>query len=598
MGKAAIRIILTFILLVFLSIFSSAETMTLPWGSNDGAGYSFDDIYQTTAPSDYQGCFLKIYADDTYGGYTQYGENPECGYCDITTSAKSCNNQTTCEVSISAGETISAVFNGDSSCAGCGWKYNFKKYGYCGDGECGPKAYDQGTCVNGTKQTETCSNCPSDCGACQEAKKANGSQCSSNSQCSSGNCRYVCCQAGKTCCEYNSDCSAGQTCNTSYHYCVTSAPTTYCGDGSCNGSETCSSCAGDCGSCPVTLKSDGATCSSGSQCSSGNCNYVCCEAGKTCCEYNSDCSSGQACNTNLHYCTASSGTKQYCQACSNDNECSSVYCGDFGTGGKKCANPNVDTYCCPDGFYIENFQHGVDCCDYCSDAQGALLTKKCVNHKCVNEKETEETILKSNGESCTSNPECGSGNCNYVCCQAGKKCCNMDLDCVLGENSMPDAVCDNSQYYCVSKEEKYTETAPFWLSVDGLNAVECENDVSLGIIKIKDTKAAAWIKDGSRVMLFIPGGAVKYSAYESDIIIKVNSTEMTENIVVLDEIIHKWLYPSIKEGQTTNVKCQRYKEEYGGDAQKKADEIIEKGPQKEVNCGDGSCNVDAGGGML
>ena len=26
------------------------------------------------------------------------------------------------------------------------------------------------------------------------------------------------------------------------------------------------------------------------------------------------------------------------------------------------------------------------------------------------------------------------------------------------------------KYYCVSKEEKYTETAPFWLSVDGLNA--------------------------------------------------------------------------------------------------------------------------------
>ena len=49
-------------------------------------------------------------------------------------------------------------------------------------------------------------------------------------------------------------------------------------------------------------------------------------------------------------------------------------------------------------------------------------------------------------------------------------------------------------------------------------------------------------------------GAVKYSAYESDIIIKVNSTEMTENIVVLDEIIHKWLYPSIKEGQ--NYKCK------------------------------------------
>lgn len=335
---------------------------------------------------------------------------------------------------------------------------------------------------------------------------------------------------------------------------------------------------------PPALKSNGIQCSSNSQCSSGNCNYVCCEAGKTCCEYNSDCPSGQTCNTSSHYCTVSSGAKQYCQACSNDNECSSAYCGDFGAGGKKCANPNVSTNCCPDGTYIPNFQHGVDCCDICTDAEGGIYTMDCINHKCVDEEDKkEETGGKlGNGKSCTSGSECATGNCNYVCCQAGKKCCNMDLDCVLGKNSMPDAVCDRKNNYCVSKAEKYTETTPFSLSVNGLNAVECENDVSLGIIKIKDKKAAAWIKDGSRVMLFTPGETVKYSVYEGEVSVKVHATQMTENIAVLDEIIHKWKYPSTKEGQTTDVKCQKYMEEYGGDAQKQADEIIAKGPEEEA----------------
>lgn len=37
-----------------------------------------------------------------------------------------------------------------------------------------------------------------------------------------------------------------------YEYLSTAPPTPYCGDGSCNGSETCSSCSSDCGVCPDT----------------------------------------------------------------------------------------------------------------------------------------------------------------------------------------------------------------------------------------------------------------------------------------------------------------------------------------------------------
>lgn len=67
--------------------------------------------------------------------------------------------------------------------------------GYCGDGVC----RDDENCQNGicTRNSETCSSCPEDCGKCAEPK-----------------------------------------------------PRKYCGDKYCNNGETCSSCPDDCGRCP------------------------------------------------------------------------------------------------------------------------------------------------------------------------------------------------------------------------------------------------------------------------------------------------------------------------------------------------------------
>ncbi len=76
----------------------------------------------------------------------------------------------------------------------------------CGDGTC-----------NGA---ETCTSCPSDCGACVVPFCGDGT-----------------CGASETCSSCASDCG---TC------------AARCGDGSCNGGETCSTCAGDCGTCAPT----------------------------------------------------------------------------------------------------------------------------------------------------------------------------------------------------------------------------------------------------------------------------------------------------------------------------------------------------------
>jgi 3D (Asp-Asp-Asp) domain-containing protein len=50
------------------------------------------------------------------------------------------------------------------------------------------------------------------------------------------------CNGSETCSSCPDDCGA----------CPTPTPTPTCGDGECNGSETCSSCPGDCGACPPT----------------------------------------------------------------------------------------------------------------------------------------------------------------------------------------------------------------------------------------------------------------------------------------------------------------------------------------------------------
>jgi len=101
----------------------------------------------------------------------------------------------------------------------------------CGDGTC-----------NGA---ETCSTCPTDCGACT-AVCGDGS-CNGAETCST--CPIDCGQCVGYC--GDGSCSGTETCSSCPADC--GACTAVCGDGTCNGAETCSTCPSDCGTCTGPL---------------------------------------------------------------------------------------------------------------------------------------------------------------------------------------------------------------------------------------------------------------------------------------------------------------------------------------------------------
>jgi hypothetical protein len=132
-----------------------------------------------------------------------------------------------------------------------------------------PSGCGDGTC----NFAETCTSCPSDCGACPPAcgdGTCNGSETCSSCPGDCGTCPPACgdgsCNGTETCTTCPVDCgicpSCGdgtcngiETCTSCPGDCGICPPT--CGDGSCNGAETCSSCPGDCGVCPPPVCGDG-----------------------------------------------------------------------------------------------------------------------------------------------------------------------------------------------------------------------------------------------------------------------------------------------------------------------------------------------------
>ena len=102
-----------------------------------------------------------------------------------------------------------------------------------------------------------------------------------------------------------------------------------CGDGACNGTETCTSCAGDCGACPVAPRCGDGTCNGGENCST-------CSSDCGTCPVVPSCGDG-ACN----------GTET-CSSCSGDCGSCAPRCGD-GTcsGGENCSSCAGDCGTCP-----------------------------------------------------------------------------------------------------------------------------------------------------------------------------------------------------------------------------------------------------------
>lgn len=269
------------------AIAGQVRTVEFPSGASyaSRAGYGYDDTYRLAIPSSYNGCYVKIAPME--------GDNCNA-YCDLAVSAKNCNNQIGCAISASPGETIDMTFAPNDSCSDCAWYYYIYTYGWCGDGDCEYYS-DALACVDGQLKSENCSNCPSDCPT------------AANSVCCSG-VQY----GGGECCG-DSDCGSGKKCQD--YECVSSA---YCGDGACNNSETCSTCSADCGSCK---KSDGSACSAAGECSSGYCaqskcsssSSYCgdgtCNSSETCSACSSDCGGCQPSRPSALNFSASGGTQ-------------------------------------------------------------------------------------------------------------------------------------------------------------------------------------------------------------------------------------------------------------------------------------------------
>lgn len=144
--------------------------------------------------------------------------------------------------------------------ASCGGVYSAPQ---CNGSTCATQGYycSAGNCVYGWAGGQSpVTGCSPACGSSATPTPAPGGTCTCQSGC--GTCSSVtisgtsCSAAG-----YSVSCPA------------CSGGGAFCGDGICNGSDTCSSCPGDCGSCPVTAVCGDGVCNGSETCSScsGDC---------------------------------------------------------------------------------------------------------------------------------------------------------------------------------------------------------------------------------------------------------------------------------------------------------------------------------------
>jgi hypothetical protein len=174
----------------------------------------------------------------------------------------------------------------------------------CGDGAC-----------NGS---ESCSDCPSDCGACAPADSG------------TWGCGDFRCNLGETCATCPNDCG---NCTTSDSGVLVDRPVSVdsgtwgCGDFRCNLGETCATCPNDC-SCTCVL-------GEGSACSPGSTAPNCCTGGRTCgpngsynaciapegalCSRDEGCGSGIVCRGNR--CVRRCSSIRLAMACSSAADC-------------------------------------------------------------------------------------------------------------------------------------------------------------------------------------------------------------------------------------------------------------------------------------
>ena len=290
------------------------------------------------------------------------------------------------------------------TCSSGGWCPGGNAPGYVGQ-SCGDILYE---CSDGTSCSRD-ADCAAYTGQCfTDRRCSDGAVCFSDAQCSALYTDGVCRVVSKTCwdgraCHSNADCTFGGpggaclprfsgTCTTpclqdekcpeegqylcygetqiptccssvrcgdgvcsagageTHANCPTDCPSQapFCGDGACNGSETCNTCPGDCPCGPVCGNGD---CQSGESCAScpadcscaGPCGNGACQTGETCANCSADCGVCQVCGDGV--CNGS----ETCSTCEADcGICTGPFCGDtLCTGFENCWICGVDCGVCP-----------------------------------------------------------------------------------------------------------------------------------------------------------------------------------------------------------------------------------------------------------
>ncbi len=225
-----------------------------------------------------------------------------------------------------------------------------------------------------------------------------------------------------------------------------------CGDGACNGEETCLSCAADCGACPAFC-GDG-SCGQGEDCKScsqdcGTCPASCgngkCEAalGESCKACPQDCGSCPATCGNGK-CDGASG--ESCQVCPDDCGKCPALCGDGACNGTDtCQNCPVDCGVCPGGCGDGTCQANESCsscsadCGQCPGVCSPLTSDGCAPAQQCYPVSTGTPLCgtpgtKAKGVTCSGATDCAKG---LLC--VGKIC-----------KSVCDATKANTNFLCQS----------------------------------------------------------------------------------------------------------------------------------------------------
>jgi Family of unknown function (DUF6209) len=240
-----------------------------------------------------------------------------------------------------------------------------------------------------------------------------------------------------------------------------------CGDGDCNGEETCETCAGDCGECPIEGCGDG-ECAGEEDCQScpGDCGQCPAQCGDTDCNGDETCDS---CPDDCGECPDSCGDQtcqpdlnETCQICPQDcGECPPE-CGDGECNGDEdCDTCLTDCGQCPPECGDEEC-NGDESCTSCPDDCGECPVT-CGDGECHEYDNEDCHICPEDCGACP--PECGDGECN------GAETCE---DCYLDCGLCP-AECGNGQ--C---ETAQGENCELCLQDCGACPPECGDDICEG----------------------------------------------------------------------------------------------------------------------